>query len=98
MKSPISPKACNPPKIPTKASRNGRRAAPPTRVGQTKWSPISITAAPKPNTQPAASALPPCTSSTRAAIVKAAHAPNGTMANEIVSTVNSSVLGTPASQ
>ena len=33
---PKSPKAARPPKIPTKARRNGRRAEPPTRVGHTK--------------------------------------------------------------
>jgi hypothetical protein len=33
MNNPISPKACKPPKMPTSASRNGRRAALPTRAG-----------------------------------------------------------------
>jgi hypothetical protein len=33
---PSSPNVASPPKMPTNANRNGKRAAPPTSVGQTK--------------------------------------------------------------
>src|ERR1044072_5622871 len=64
---PTSPKLDRPPKIPTKANRKGRRAVLPTRVGQTKWSPASITRAPQPNTRSAAPELPPLTDHVTAA-------------------------------
>src|SRR5262245_48242165 len=96
-KRPSRPNTCNPPKIPTKANRNGSWAVPLTRAGQIRLSPTSIIMAPTPNTNAAFQMLPPLRSSTRAAVVNATQAPNGSMANAMVSKVKSNACGTPAS-
>src|ERR1700732_1981745 len=87
---PTNPNDCNPPSIPITTSRNGSRAVPPINAGKIRLSPISSVTAPNPNSAAGASSVAPSTDNVRAAAASASHAPNGTIANTIVNTANSS--------